>query len=384
MRPTGRAPKRSHPYVGHTARAMVTDAPDGSPAKAVRSRAAMASLGVVLDVAACSMDFKALGVEIHLTMSAAGHLTLISLDSHAIANAPVVPLEVVAAAHASPVPILVPSALKGKEPATRTQPSKKDVPAEWEGETAGPDVLADVVPWSVPGWPKWRGLAAGSSRAPPVPALRAFVLAAILTSDTPVLHQKAFELHTHYGSLSAARLNELPQTAGAQDDKVFEAATAAVDGCDACKRTAPRPNLPLVAVPRALQSNDTVAVDLAQVAPAGIFLHMVELGTRVSKAVALSNKEPNTVARVLLAGWFVHHCAPRALPADPGAEFNNAVWRLVSERQNVAVLSTAAQAHWSNGVLEQHNVTLKTIVATEALEHIHVSLQELLYLACHA
>ena len=217
-----------------------------------------------------------------------------------------------------------------------------------------------------------------------MPALRAFVLAAILTSDTPVLHQKAFELHTQYGNLSAASLNELPQTAGAQDDKVFEAATAPVDGCDACKRTAPSPNLPLVAVPRALQSNDTVAVDLAQVAPAGIFLHMVELGTRVSKAGALSNKEPNTVARVLLAGWFVHHCAPRALPADPGAEFNNAVSRLVSERQNVAVLSTAAQAHWSNGVLEQHNVTLKTIVATVAVEHIHVSSQELLYLACHA
>jgi len=91
-----------------------------------------------------------------------------------------------------------------------------------------------------------------------------------------------------------------------------------------------------------------------------------------------------TVARALLAGWFVHHGALRALLADPGAEFNNAVWRIVAERHNVAVLSTAVQAHWSNGVVERHNQTLKTMVTTTALDHIHVDAQELLDLTCHA
>jgi len=91
-----------------------------------------------------------------------------------------------------------------------------------------------------------------------------------------------------------------------------------------------------------------------------------------------------TVARALLEGWFVHHGALRALLANPGAEFNNAVWRIVAERHNVAVLSTAAQAHWSNGVVERHNQTLKTMMTTMALDHIHVDAQEPLDLACHA
>jgi len=70
------------------------------------------------------------------------------------------------------------------------------------------------------------------------------------------------------------------------------------------------------------------------------------------------------VARALLGGWLVHHGAPRALLADPGAEFNNAVWRIMAERHNIAVTSTAAQAHWSNGVVERHNQTLKAMCSS--------------------
>ncbi|OSX78708.1 hypothetical protein BU14_0103s0051 [Porphyra umbilicalis] len=399
-------------------------------------RATMASLGVVLDVAAFRMAVTALGVEVPLSPSAAGHLTINALDSRAAAGVPSVPTAVTATARASSVPAMVAAATrpadagaqappsrsssaaprvrlqpppatagatrlaaasrpghaapvpastrKGKEPASPTTPSRSAAVANGGGPGPRGPVSAAVASCSVADERAACVLGAGSSHNPPVPALRAFVLAAVLTSDTPDLHRKAFKLHTQYGHCSAARLNELLRTAGAQDAKVFEAVTAAVDGCDACKRTAPRPPRPLVAVPRALQLNDTVAVDLAQVAPVGTFLHMVDLGTRFSKAVAITNKEATTVARALLAGWFVHHGAPRALLADPGAEFNNAVWRIVAERHNVAVLSTAGQAHWSNGVVERHNLTLKTMVATMALDHVHVPEQELLDPACHA
>ena len=132
--------------------------------------------------------------------------------------------------------------------------------------------------------------------------LRAFVLAAVLPSDSPDLHRKVLKLHTQYGHSSVVRLNELLRTVGAQDAEVFEAVTAAVDRCDACKRTAPRLPRSLAAIPRALQFNDTLAVYLAHVVPGGNFLHIVDLSTRVSKAVAIANKEATTVARALLAG----------------------------------------------------------------------------------
>ena len=171
--------------------------------------------------------------------------------------------------------------------------------------------------------------------------------------------RQAIKLHTQYGHCSAARLNALLRTAGTTDDEVFDAVTAAAAACDACKKTAPRPARPLVTVPRALKFTETVAVDLAQVSPVGTFLHMVDLGTWFSKAVALDNKEAPTVARALLGGWILHHGAPCGLLADPGAKFNDALWRIVAERHNIVILSTAAQALWSKGIVERHNLTLK-------------------------
>jgi len=98
----------------------------------------------------------------------------------------------------------------------------------------------------------------------------------------------------------------------------------------------------------------------------------VDLGTRFFNAVALDNKEAPTVVRALLFGWIVHHGAPRAVLAEPWAELNNALRRVLAEGHNIVPLSTAAQAHWSNGIVERHNETLKTIVVTIMLYHLNV------------
>jgi len=435
------------------------------------SRASMASLGVVLDVAACTMVVKTLGdMSIPLAMSAAGHLTFNALGRRRGAGAAApwaVVREVVAAARATsvsprgssgasvPAVALAPTearSLSSPPPVRRAQASASAVaprgpasvhpagastsvsvavatatgrdliaartPPPAEGAPSrdpkapvrkGKEPAASSVPDATPsgGAPNgadiaagravadvtWsrsgvmgdaRGLGAGASTDPPSHALRGFALDAVLTQDTLDLRRQALKLHTQYGHCSAPRLNTLLRQAGVQDDAVFRAVADVVAGCDACTKTAPRPPRPLVSVPRALKFNDTLAVDLAQVAPVGTFLHIVDLGTRFSKAVALVNKEAPTVARALLSGWIVHHGAPRAILADPGAEFNNALWRVLVERHNIVPLSTAAQAHWSNGIVERHNLTLKTMVTTMVLDHPNIDAQEVLELACHA
>jgi len=55
-------------------------------------QATTASFGVVLDVAAYRMEVKALGVEVRLYKSAAGHLTLNALECRAAAGGPSVPM----------------------------------------------------------------------------------------------------------------------------------------------------------------------------------------------------------------------------------------------------------------------------------------------------
>ena len=211
-------------------------------------RATMASLGVVLDVAACRMEVKALGVEVPLSMSAAGHLTLNALDSRAAAGVPSVPKEVAATARASSVPALVAAATrstdagakappsrsssaaprvrlrpppatadatrlaaasrpgpathmpastrKGKEPASPKTPSRSAAVAD--GGVPGPwaPVSAAVASWPVADERAARVLGEGSSSDPPAAALRDFVLAAVLTRDTPELQRQAIKLHT--------------------------------------------------------------------------------------------------------------------------------------------------------------------------------------------
>lgn len=171
---------------------------------------------------------------------------------------------------------------------------------------------------------------------------------------------------------------------GVTDKEVFTAVTSAVSSCEVCRQTAPRLTRPLVSTPRTLRFNDTVAVDLAEVAPLGRLLHIVDVGTRFAKAVAIPNKSTATVTRALLSGWLVHHGSPRMILSDPGGEFDSDLWRAMAERFNIGFSTTATQAHFSNGVVERHNQTLKTMVSRLLADHPGTNAQELLDLACLA
>lgn len=57
---------------------------------------------------------------------------------------------------------------------------------------------------------------------------------------------------------------------------------------------------------------------------------------------------------------------------------------MLAERYNIVPLSTAAQAHWSNSIVERQNRTLKTMVVRMAADRPGANGQELLDLACYA
>ena len=230
-----------------------------------------------------------------------------------------------------------------------------------------------------------QGRVLGASEPAPIRAVALVaVLAAVLDKDSAGLDRAVRKLHTQYGHCSAARLIGLLRDQGVTDAEVFRAVTAETTACDACRRDGPRPPHPLVAIPKSLPFSDTVAVDLAFLPPLGLFLDMVDLGTRFSKAVALANKETATVTWALLFGWLSNHGAPRAILADSGAEFDSSLFLSLAERFNVATLSTAAQSHHSNGVVERHNAVLNTMVRRLRSDYPSAPLQELLDAACLA
>jgi len=159
---------------------------------------------------------------------------------------------------------------------------------------------------------------------------------AVLTKHTPGLDRAVDKMHTQYGHSSAPRLHALLRQGKVRDGEVFAAVTAAVNGCNACARTGPRPSRPLVSIPRAIKFKDAVAVNLVEVAPLGRFLHIVDLGTPFSKALAIPNKETVSVSRAPLSGWLVHRGPPRAVLLEP--------WREIRQRP-VAHAGRAPQHH---------------------------------------
>lgn len=218
------------------------------------SRKTMASLGVILDVAGCSMQVSALAVTIPLVMSEAGHLTFSAFGKKkkCMSNSPV---------QSAPTPPKEVVALVTTEPA---------VPEPAMPEAAAAPTTDVVVPRTDKG--KAWCLPAGASTDPALAGLRAFSLTATeaaLHKDTEALDRQAAKLHSPYGHCSATRLHSLLRQAGTTDKEVYEAVTRAVAQCDVCKKTAPRPTRPLVTLPRELKFNDTLSSDLGHVTPTG-------------------------------------------------------------------------------------------------------------------
>ena len=64
-------------------------------------------------------------------------------------------------------------------------------------------------------------------------------------------------------------------------------------------------------LPRPTVFNDTVADDLAEVTGRGRFLHMIDLGTRLSRCVVVADKKAPTIVRTLPSVWICVYGAMR-------------------------------------------------------------------------
>lgn len=64
-------------------------------------------------------------------------------------------------------------------------------------------------------------------------------------------------------------------------------------------------------MPRSSVIKDTVALDLGELTGWGRFLHMIDLGTRLSRCVVVSDKETTTIVRALLSVWICVYEAMR-------------------------------------------------------------------------
>ena len=168
----------------------------------------------------------------------------------------------------------------------------------------------------------------------------------------------AKKLHSQFSHPPAGRLIRLVSTAGMSEDKeLIKEIKAVSEKCKVCqsyKKPSPRP---VTGFPLATQFNQVVAMDLKMFHGRWI-LHLIDHVSRFSAALFVSSKRPQEIIDKIFQMWICHFGPPQKFLSDNGGEFNNREFQSLCESFNITILTTAAEAPWSNGLCERHNAVL--------------------------
>jgi hypothetical protein len=122
--------------------------------------------------------------------------------------------------------------------------------------------------------------------------------------------------------------------------------------CDVCQRYKVTPARPVVGLPMAKVFNEVVAMDLGEL-EGRKFLVMVDMATRFCQAAWIPNKKPSVIVQAIVEKWLSVFGAPDSVLSDNGLEFQNPEVRMLYERFNIRMLTTAVYSPWSNGLCER-------------------------------
>ena len=126
-----------------------------------------------------------------------------------------------------------------------------------------------------------------------------------------------------------------------------------VYACDTCTRFKKPPPRPIVGLPKSLEFNDVVSVDLHYIKQDLYYLHVTDEFTRYSQAAIMKRKSES--AKVFLCSWIGIFGVPRKVFSDNGGEFIGEDFIELCEIFNIKVSTTASHSPWSNGTCERHN-----------------------------
>ena len=181
-------------------------------------------------------------------------------------------------------------------------------------------------------------------------------------SDRTTKRNLAVKLHRQFAHPSCNKLLQLVRKAGIKDALLEKEIRIVSENCVFCIRHKRVPPRPIVCLPLASSFNEAVAMDL-KAWEGHTFLVIVDVATRFCNATVVSNKLPSTIITGFFVCWIALFGAPQKVLIDNGGEFNNDDLRDLGDCFNIKILSTAAQAPFSNGICERLNGILGSMVS---------------------
>ena len=172
--------------------------------------------------------------------------------------------------------------------------------------------------------------------------------------------REAVKLHKQFGHPRAQQLKTLLKIAGKDDRELFREIDSLAKSCETCLRYKIPESKPIVCMPIATTFNDTVSMDLKVYdEKKGIYLqHMIDTFTRFSMVKVIRSKNKEVIIESIFTHWIAIFGRPRRFLSDNGGEYNNYNFIDMCEKLGVHVITTGAEAAWSNGIVERHHALL--------------------------
>ena len=110
----------------------------------------------------------------------------------------------------------------------------------------------------------------------------------------------------------------------------------------------------------AKEFNDAVSMDLKIYdQKKGIyFQHLIDHRTRFSTSKVIYSKNKETLIESIFTHWIAIFGRPYVFLSDNGGEYNNEHFIDMCDKLGVHVITTGAEAAWSNGIVERHHALL--------------------------
>ena len=90
---------------------------------------------------------------------------------------------------------------------------------------------------------------------------------------------------------------------------------------------------------------------------------MIDHLTRFSASCVIKSKRKETIVKKVFQIWISIFVSPKKFLLDNGGEFNNHKFISLCKNVDIHICTMAAEAPWSNGLVERHNAILGYTVA---------------------
>ena len=205
---------------------------------------------------------------------------------------------------------------------------------------------------------------------------------ALLGEDMEGRKRKLKKLHLQFGHPGWERLAKLIEEANGKEggknimdiNVVKRELKEMTEKCELCRKYKRTPSRPVVGMSWAKVFNEVVALDLGEI-EGKRFLMMVDMATKYCQSCWVKSKKPEDIMEGIMEKWIGIFGAPQFILSDNGGEFQNEKMRIMLEKFNIRMKSTAAESPWSNGVCEKWVGLIKNSIRKLKEEEANIGLK---------